>query len=398
MQFTNPIALWGLLGLTLPVAIHLLSRKEGKVIRIGSLRHLHETNTQQFKGIRLNEIVLLSLRSLLILLFVLLLSGLSFEQKTTSEAKWVVVERGLENHPDVKGQLEKFQTEGYELHWLTSGFPLLQDSTDTSPLYYRGAIEKLADQNFSEGIVIVQNKVGRFVGVRSSLPSNIRWISITPEAGEYTLGATTYSDSVLVKTGYTDAAKTYFTSQRVPALSWKGNSDAPEVIKIGLVSDKKYAYERKIIEAALRSIESSFAVKLEMYSASAQPGWTIWLSDQDFANTNTPIIYLKPTSGYKLILQETHNRWRITKSLNEEIALQENLTIQLASILIPSSKLNEVAAQHDQRMAPDSLAWDEKPSENKINASAAQSADAYLIGLLLTILFIERILAYHRNQ
>ena len=64
MQSAQPIMLWALAGLSIPIAIHLLSRKEGKVIYLGSLRHLRETSTQQFRGIKLNEILLLVLRSL----------------------------------------------------------------------------------------------------------------------------------------------------------------------------------------------------------------------------------------------------------------------------------------------------------------------------------------------
>ena len=72
MRFVNPLLLWSLAGLVIPLGIHLLSRKEGKVLRLGSLRHVQETSTQQFKGIRLNEIVLLMLRCAMIILLSLL--------------------------------------------------------------------------------------------------------------------------------------------------------------------------------------------------------------------------------------------------------------------------------------------------------------------------------------
>src|SRR5690349_13991138 len=102
MYFSNPIWLWALTGISIPIAIHLLSRKEGKVIRIGSLRHLQETSTQQFKGIRLNELALLALRCLLIILFVMILSGLSLHWTNSNKVSWVLVEKGLENTPEVK--------------------------------------------------------------------------------------------------------------------------------------------------------------------------------------------------------------------------------------------------------------------------------------------------------
>jgi len=99
MNFFNPIFLWALAGLSIPVGIHLLSRKEGKLIKLGSLRNLQETSTKQFRGIKLNEIVLLSLRCLLIIILCLLLSGLYWN--SSSVKKWVVVEKGLdiENFP-----------------------------------------------------------------------------------------------------------------------------------------------------------------------------------------------------------------------------------------------------------------------------------------------------------
>ena len=76
MMLTQSAWLWGLVALALPVAIHLLSRKEGRVVPLGSLRHLRETTSQQFRGIKLNEYLLLALRILLLILFVLLLAGL----------------------------------------------------------------------------------------------------------------------------------------------------------------------------------------------------------------------------------------------------------------------------------------------------------------------------------
>src|SRR6478735_8889858 len=99
MAFANPIWLWGFSALSIPLAIHLLSRKEGKVIAMGSLRHLKDANTQQFKSLRLNEIVLLLLRSLIIILLVLFLSGLQIHK--TSKQKWVLVENELRDDTQV---------------------------------------------------------------------------------------------------------------------------------------------------------------------------------------------------------------------------------------------------------------------------------------------------------
>ena len=404
MQFTNPIGLWALLGLTLPVAIHLLSRKEGKVIRIGSLRHLHETNTQQFKGIRLNELVLLALRSLMVVLFVLLLSGLSFNQNTKSEAKWVLIEKGLENNASVKPQLEKFQQDGFELRWLVADFPFLQDSSSSSnSINYRELSEKLISQNFTEAIVLARNRIDGFTGIKTALPSNVRWLSIESEPTEYTLNAIKLGDSVSVRTGYTSADKTYFVTQKQSTSAWNEKSDAIDTLQIAVVSDQSHQYDKKIIEAALKSIRQSFPVEMQVSYKSieqeyANQEWIIWLASQQPPVYLSKVLYLKPETGNEIIIEEARNRWRITKSLNEEVALKGNLTIQLAKILIQSEKYATVAAAYDMRMIPDSVAWIDQNSNTKAASLPLQSADSFLIGLLLLTLLVERLLAYHRNQ
>src|SRR4051812_18737531 len=104
MTVANPIFLWCLAGLAIPLTIHLLSRKEGKIVKLGSIRHVQESSTRQFRGIRLNEILLLVLRSALIVVFTLILSGLLFPGARST--KWVVVEKGLEAQPRVTAAID----------------------------------------------------------------------------------------------------------------------------------------------------------------------------------------------------------------------------------------------------------------------------------------------------
>lgn len=96
MSLLNPIWFWALGALAIPVTIHLLSRKEGKTIRMGSIRFLTETSTSKFSSIRLNEVALLAIRSLLVLVLVVFLAGLILS--TIGSAKstpWVLVETEL---------------------------------------------------------------------------------------------------------------------------------------------------------------------------------------------------------------------------------------------------------------------------------------------------------------
>lgn len=405
MHFTNPIALWALAGLSLPIAIHMLSRKEGKVIRIGSLRHLHETSTRQFKGIRLNEIVLLALRCLLIILFVFLLSGLAFNGFTNSETKWVLVEKGLEYNREVERQLKNLHELGYELHWLSDGFPLLKDSiSSTNSIQYRSLAEKLETKQLSEAVVLATNKINNFSGIRTPLPANIRWIGVIDEPVEFTLNVHKLSDSAFIRRGYSNANETYFTTQSVSSSSLSETANEQDTLSLTVYYDQEHAYDKKITEAILRSIEISFALpmkiafKMDSKFLPDHANWVIWLSKDPIPPTEN-ILYIKEASGSPLIIQEQKHKWRITKSLNEEIALQENLSVKIASIIIPSNYYRALALKKDQRMIHNSEAWSKQTADkNRITTQSLQSADSYLILLFLITLLIERLLAYNKNQ
>ncbi|HXR82642.1 MAG TPA: BatA domain-containing protein, partial [Saprospiraceae bacterium] len=136
MKLIDPIWLWGLSGLLIPIGIHLLSRREGKIIKIGSIRHLEETSSKQFKSIRLNELVLLLLRCLVITILVLSLGGFHF-QALENSGKWLLVESGLERDDRFLILIDSLKRNGFEIKRLTSGFPDLNDShADTKKVNY----------------------------------------------------------------------------------------------------------------------------------------------------------------------------------------------------------------------------------------------------------------------
>mgnify|MGYP003108834732 CR=1 FL=1 len=74
MNWLNPIALWGLTALAVPILIHLWSKNKTKEIAFGSIRFLRESSTLQSKKIQLSEIPLLLVRLLILVLVVLLMA------------------------------------------------------------------------------------------------------------------------------------------------------------------------------------------------------------------------------------------------------------------------------------------------------------------------------------
>ncbi len=71
MTFLNTTILFGLVAAAIPIIIHFLTKQKAKTIDFSSLRFLKELEFQQIKRLRIKQILLLILRTLIILLLIL---------------------------------------------------------------------------------------------------------------------------------------------------------------------------------------------------------------------------------------------------------------------------------------------------------------------------------------
>jgi hypothetical protein len=370
MTLLNPIWLWALSGLTIPVAIHLLSRKEGQTIRIGSIRFLAETATNKFSSIRLNEVTLLAIRSLLIVFIVLFFAGLLLSAANGKVSqKWIVVEKGLENSHQIKNLLDSLQKDDYEVHRLSTGFPLPQDDTVTeSPDYYK-LVEELSKKNTIQATVIATNSLSGFKGKRISLPDNITWLSYPAfSTGDLPIDSLTHADT----------------------------------IRISLAYDKEFQYDKKIVLAALNALHAVTPAKLIIEEKinklkSSNENWLIWLSN-DNLNHEGKVLQFREDAVSDLIVQENKNTWILTKRLTEENALEQHITVQLMNMLF-TDKINQEIRKHDKRTISDELAWSlDKEVQSISTLEAGQPMDKILLVLIVIVFIAERILAFYRKQ
>ncbi|MEL6535849.1 MAG: BatA domain-containing protein [Bacteroidota bacterium] len=94
-SWLHPMYAWGLLTLLIPLAIHLWNRKQGKLIRVGSIQLVSASESARASRLRLHEIGLWLLRSALAVALVALLMGWEQPQsKQTDSAPtvWHVVD------------------------------------------------------------------------------------------------------------------------------------------------------------------------------------------------------------------------------------------------------------------------------------------------------------------
>lgn len=420
MQFLNPIWLWGLTGLLIPIGIHLLSRKEGRTIKIGSVRHLEDSTTRQFKSIRLNEYLLLALRCLLITLLVFLLSDFVFNGIDENK-KWLLIEKGLEHDDKLAVLIDTLQKRGFEIRSLAEGFPNMGDSVNSKEKTdYWLLVQDLQTKGVDQAVVLSYSYVKGFKGRRVPLSENIQWISRNPEANEFTLSTIQISeDSVAVKVGETNANQTSFREIR-SGMSAQQNTFAsslesipqPDTISIAIVYDPTFTYDKDIITAAFAAIDKSIISVVTMkdyltseFSVNNKSDWIIWLSEKAADGLIGNVIHYQHTSIDENLFEPgvnstRDNFWILTKRLNEEIALRENLSVQLALILTQNDKHERRVNDFDRRMLSELLLWSERPSAAttyKATMSTASSEKIMAI-IFLIVLLLERWLSFKRNQ
>ncbi len=364
MSLLNPIWLWALGALSIPIAIHLLSRKEGKTIKIGSIRFLSETSTSKFSSIRLNEIALLAIRSLLIILLVVFLAKLIISLTPSDEAHpWVLVESGLENQEGIKTLTDSLKKNGYEIRRLSEAFPTPEsDTSHQSPDYYK-LVEDLSRVHNNRFIVIASNTSKNFKGKRIALPENVSWLS--------------------------------YPVQQTISIT---NSTQVDTLRIRLVADKSFDYDKKILRAAIQAIQSSTPAPIVIHEAEAKndqqfsTDWLVWLSYQKLTYSGKSLQF-KADPFASLISQNDKNHWVLTARLNEINSVDQHLPVQLMQMLFGQN------FAHDQGIISDELAWSgSKEIKQNNTIEASHSADKILI-LLITLLFLsERILGFYRRQ
>jgi hypothetical protein len=419
MQLANPIWLWALGGLLIPIGIHLFSRREGKVIPMGSLRYLRETPAARYKNIRLNEIILLLLRCFLVTLLVLLLAGPETSWFPAQDQKWLIVERGIENSEDLKPLIGNLEKEGFQLRSLARDFPLPQDEKHAQPFdSYWSAATHLTSLDLDSAVVISYNYLRNFKGERIATPSHIKWLSYPAEGKEFI--AKTFSiapDSIWIRKGTTSPFVTRFETVSPSSFS-PGDSlpvTQPEALEITLFTGEDFAYDEKILMASLKAVQSITPHKLRITSKtreeanSSHRGITIWLAEQlpSAGHGNMTIAY-RPCHGEGLPLLLASARalpgclppksvsWILTKRLSEDIVLREHLTLQLARLILPSPEDEGL----DQRVLPEPMMWSSLKNQEAQRTVKEEggSRDVFLMTLFILLLLAERAVAYNRNQ
>lgn len=406
MFFSNTIWLWAIAGIVVPLAIHLLSRDEGKTIFIGSIRHLTESPMPRFRHIRINELGLLALRSLLIVLFAMLLAEPWTKFEGGEQQRWLLLDTGIEKESRFASLIDTLVSQGFEARRLSTGFPKIAERTTHNGTYWQ-MIESLRQTSADSVVVLSYNLLTRFAGERVSLPAHVRWISTEPDSTGFVVWKEpSFEGTTWIRTGSSTPQSTTFETSRQTL------PETASSFPVNICYGAEFQYDARIIRAALEAAQLVIPQKIEITQTRSEArtgnhrGWTIWLDTTTAPMPGDSLILFQPCrlEHIPLIVEQSRStlacsarqpaRWLLTRRLDPHVALESNLSITLANILLEGRTEHHV----DLRHLNDSLAWSKSPGVSRNEAIKATSLEPWIIILLLLTLITERWLAFRRAQ
>ena len=326
MQFLNPIWLFAIAAISIPVVIHLWNIRRGKTLKVGSIALVTAAAQKSSRSFKLNEVLLFILRCLFLLILAFLLAT-PFWRRNHATAKtkgWVLIPKGnlKETCKNLKFIVDSLAKIGYEFHFFDENFKnfelnkvlndsLLKDKSEVKN--YWNLVAKLNEKLPSNVPVylLTPNQAKYFTGNKPSVSLNLHWQTYTPADSVSTWVENawfTSNNSIKVIGGNSRPSGTYFTSYIIqsggdpkspfmvdvnhgsPVISLK---TAPEkhmpidtsTLWVAIYSDK-YSVDEKYLGAALQAIIDFTQRKtvVKKYADAAQipakQDWLFWLSDK----------------------------------------------------------------------------------------------------------------------
>ncbi|RAK64676.1 BatA domain-containing protein [Hymenobacter edaphi] len=337
--FANPAAVWALLGLLVPLAIHLWNRRPGRVVPVGALRWLTAGANRRMRRLHLTQWPLLLLRLAVVAVLAAALLGPRWPRPLRRARPQVLVSPevlGSAAWPLLRPRVDSLRRGGAALRLFGPGFPPLPDST-AARLQRRPAASpdsavaadwfwpraaEAADSFPDQPLYLFTTaSLAHFSGSRPALPARLRWQLLPPDAAPrpwLQAAARPAADSLWLTIGRGDAAGSSFRRQR---LAWPGQLpqqlrapgllphqlrpdgagfviqviDSPAAavpvarpLRIGLGYDHSRRTDLRYVQAALRAAAPALPAGLRLSTRPAAQAaafaadsldWLLWLTD-----------------------------------------------------------------------------------------------------------------------
>ncbi|MFC7668379.1 BatA domain-containing protein [Hymenobacter humi] len=234
LTLLNPSALLALLGLLVPVAIHLWNRRPGREVAVGSLRWLAAGANRRLRNLKPEQLWLLLLRTALLAVLAVGLAGPEWRQVLPGGRGQVLVSPELIGTPAfaaLRPTVDSLRRRGYALRWLAAGFPKMsraalrvdsvgpRDSArvlaavSKSGINFQWARVQQAAGTFPEQplYVLTPATLRSFQGLQSGLPATVTWQTLPNSASATWVQAAGFrADSLRLILGQSNETRTTF--------------------------------------------------------------------------------------------------------------------------------------------------------------------------------------------
>ena len=349
LTLLTPSALLALLGLLVPVAIHLWNRRPGREVAVGSLRWLEAGANRRLRNLKPEQLWLLLLRAALLAVLAVALAGPVWRQVLPAGRGQVLVSPELIGTPAfaaARPMVDSLRRRGYALRWLAAGFPKMSGaalransvgqrdsarllSADSGPaanlLWAR--VQQAASRYPGQPLFVLTPAALRgFQGIQSPLPATITWQTLPNATSEtWVQAAASQNDSLRLLLGRSNETQTSFRVVAVgrpqpgglvrlaglPPLRFESKPDGSQLRPIGSPSDTAekplapvpvrsrplriiiyatadYSSDAHYLHAGLRAAAAGLPVALAMSTTNILPN-PATAPDWLFWLTNTPL-------------------------------------------------------------------------------------------------------------
>ena len=423
MVFANPSYLWALLGLLVPLAIHLWSKKEAKTIKIGSIQLLDESNSRQSSSIQLNEWLLLLLRMLIIALIVLLMAGPQWRTKGNQKQITYIVEASIANEASISSVLDSLQ-EDSPVFLLKNGFPEWEDDADyqsdkEQPNYWQ-LVQKM-DSLRSDSIVVFTKALVK--GVKSMRPNTqkkIHWVVMElEETQDRPLLAFNRESGVELITTSSNGRTTKIYKKvldegfNISNDSLRLLSEEPQTVplktldtlQINLYVEEGFEREGKYIEASFSALSTflkrEIVIHKEDEPTNNQADLNIWLHNEPKNDSEGKwLVYQENPLAKQLIASgPRENLFYLTSRLNPKNTVDQHLPEQLLQILALDNDLKAVVANADARQLDEA---ELKPNyvepKRKRERATLLDISLWVFYILAALMIVERLMSNYKKQ
>jgi hypothetical protein len=328
LTFTTPSALLALLGLLVPLAIHLWNRRPGREVAVGSLRWLAAGANRRLRNLRLEQLGLLLLAGAV--------AGPAWRQPLPPGRGQVLISPDLAGKnvlAAVRPRLDSLRRRSYAVRWLRRGWPLVNaaawrddslgrpvpDAAAREAVFQWSRIQQAADTFAGQPLyVLTSARLAAMQGTHRPLPPGTTWQTLPlPTESAWLQAAAGTADSLYLLVGHSTERQTTFTKSRLArprdgrSLALPGSSTKryqlvankmqpvvmaadsaeerpavliqPAALRVWIYAPVAYAAEARYLRAALRAASVglpgslTLTVSSSLPTAADAPDWLFWL-------------------------------------------------------------------------------------------------------------------------